>query len=203
MPKRKADAQGRAKTAAARPPPPSSAANNDGDDSDFCEVIEGPAASPNIAPPSIPPQRSVPPVSIAPRPNPPLPRTPSHGHHGPGNAGVLSMLAGLSGAVPYMQPAAGFGYPQIGGFLQGHPFGYGAPNMLSQAGFRGRGYIPGPTVPLPGAPSSGGVSSGARPSSAGVSSGARPSGAAVSSSVPQPGEYRFLVCRASQGCYEQ
>lgn len=179
MPKRKADEDKRTHDVVRPPAPP---ASNDDDDSDFCDIIEGPIASPGTAvPPSIPPQQSVvaSPRVPAPRANPPLPFAAAHPHHDPNNAGVLSMLAGFSGAMPYMQPmhASGFGFRQMPVLQQRHSFGYGPPDMLaSQAAFQGRRYPPGPSVPRP-------VASPVGSSSNGMSSGAS-----------SPGETQNMVC---------
>lgn len=179
MPKRKADEVKRTQDVVRSPAPSTS---NDDEDSDFCDIIEGPIASPGTAvPPSIPPQRSVvaSPLVPAARANPPLPFAAAHSHHDPSNAGVLSMLAGFSEAMPYMQPmhAAGFGFRQMPVMQQRHPFGYGPSDMLApQAAFQGRRYVPEPSVPRP-------VASPVASSSNGMSSGAS-----------SPGETQNMVC---------
>lgn len=164
MPKRKADEGTRAK--AASRPLPSTADNND-DDSDFCDIIEAPSGAINT--PARPPgisqqQRAVFGSPFAPglRANPALPLVPSHPPFDPNNAGVLSMLAGLSGAMPYMQPGQ---YNQMqGAFVQRHSMGYGAPNMLaSQAGFQETRFIPGPSMPHQMIPPFGGMPSAQSP----------------------------------------
>lgn len=174
MPKRKADEDKRTKDAV-RPPPP--AASNDDEDSDFCDIIEGPSAPPGTAamPSTIPPRRSSP---LGGHANPSMPFAASHPHHDPNNAGVLSMLAGLSGAMPYMQPmhASGFGFHQMPALQQRHSFGYGSPDMVApQAALQGRRYPPGPSMARS-------VSSPVPSSSDGMSSGA-----------PSPGETQKSV----------
>ena len=168
MPKRKADEDKKTQDVV-RPPAPS--ASNDDEDSDFCDIIEGPIATPGTAvPQGIPPQRSVvaSPLVPAARANPQLPFAAAHSHHDPNNAGVLSMLAGFSGAMPYIQPmhAAGFDFRQIPICQQRHSLEYGPPDILaSQAPFQGRRYPPGPSLPRP-------VASPVASSSNGMSSGA-------------------------------
>lgn len=176
MPKRKADEDRRTQDVV-RPPEPSP--SNDDEDSDFCDIIEGP--TPPGMPRSIPPQRSVvaSPLGPAARANPPLPFPGAHSHHDPNNSGVFSMLAGFSGDMPYMQPmhAAGFDFRQMPVFQQRHLFGYGPPDMLaSQAAFQGRRYAPGPSVSRP-------VASPVASSSNGMSSGAS-----------SPGETQSMSC---------
>lgn len=172
MPKRKADGHGRATPARLPPPPP---ADDSADDSD-CQVIEPPSSSrasvSAAAQPSIPPQRSILPRPLAPAAHPSAPYTfvPSNGRHNAGNAGVLSMLAGLSQAIPHhrgVQPAQAGGFsfapmqiPPMNGFFGDNRFGYRAPEMLAhRAGFQGGGFMPGPAVPNPMASSSAGASS--------------------------------------------
>lgn len=214
MPKRKANTNsaggsGRSSKSPARAPLPPA---NDDDDSDFCEIVEGPivpnerAASSTAAPRQQAGPRQAGPNQAAPSQAIsapfPHPRHNSflghpHGRHDAGSSGVLSMLAGMSGAMPYIQPAplAGFSFPQMspmGGFIQqGHQFAYGSPNMFTaQAGFQSQGFIPA----LAASNRTGGSSSG------GGSSGAPRGGA--SSAAPLPGTclalLYIIVCRDSK-----
>lgn len=208
MPKRKANTNSTSESArsskspARAPLPPA----NDDDDSDFCEIVEGPIV-PSKQPANTAAPTQAAPTQAAPNQAAPSQVTPAHfphpshasflghphGHHGSGNAGMLSMLAGMSGSIPYIQPAplAGFSFPQmspIGGFLQqGHQFAYGSPNMYTaQAGFQGQGFIPALAAPN---------------QAAGSSSGGGSSGAmrAASSAAPLPGACRF-VCTTTVRC---
>lgn len=166
MPKRKAGAPRSSKAPARQPPPLPS--QSDDDDGDFCEVINPPSASPNSAwqQPSaavFSKGASTPP---APPSNSPFPLLPSQSHRGPQSTGMLSVIAGLSGAMPYIQPgqAAKFGFQSIqmqqaAAFFPGHPYGFEpAPDILTpQAGFHGRGLLRRPPAFHSAASSSGGM----------------------------------------------
>lgn len=150
MPKRKADSvntggSGRGK-AVGRPTPPRSE-EDCSDDSDFCEVIEGPSAGPTTSPSGVSGRATVESRSPAPpsHPNFPVPRPfPQHGSTA--NEGLISMLAaGFPGAAPYTHPPhlnSGFGFPSMAGFQPSSAFDFDSPRMLAhQAGFGAGSYF--------------------------------------------------------------
>lgn len=172
MPKRKAEALERSKKPARRPPPPPSAEEDE--DSDFCEVVEAPKGSPSGARSTSSLQQPTRLGSaVAPRSNAPLPSYPSRGQHLPGNAAVVSMIAGLSGSVPFLQPARAQGmaysHPRqmcVGGFPSGRPLPFDPSTLLTiHPAFQSGACQPAAPSPChPEGPSSGGMSSGPVPS---------------------------------------
>lgn len=151
MPKRKANAgtageDGHGKAVARRIVPRND--ENDSDDSDFCEVIEGPS----VARPSPVPGGVLGHTTVAPPPA--ISSTSPHGfaipqargNIGPRDGGMVSMLAaGFSGAVPYMHPShinGRFGFHQVGEFRSGPAFQFAPHGMLAPpAGYRPQGFF--------------------------------------------------------------
>lgn len=153
MPKRKADSSTaggseRGKTVVRAVPPRSE--EDSSDDSDFCEIIEGPnggSATPTSG--ALGRGAAATPPRPAPASHPNFAMVRPRSHHGPENQDVMSILAAarLSGPMPYMQPShinSGFGFAQVGGLLPGQSFAYVPPGLLAHsAGFQPGGYFPG------------------------------------------------------------